>query len=1101
MTTDDQTRAGLMQQVIERLAEARRVWRIVDVGGAVLRSVTFLLLLFLVGIVADNLLALPRIARLSMSVFYVGATVYFIIVHVVLRMVRPLTDEMVASHIERAYPGLDNCLINAVQLSREKITDPITHEMVSAQLGETARAVRDCDVSASTDRGRLLRWGVWAAVLLALTVVYAVLFSRHFANAVQRYAAPQKTIPPITDTRLTVVPGDAEKLQGEPLTVEANIDGVLPESASIYFDDAQGATSHRAMSFEGSLFVHHFRSLQQGFTYWVKAGDATSEKFKVTVHTRPTVQGIKITYTFPEYMGLASATDVSRTGAVRAPVGATAHVEAAADRELAEATLAIRYLIPGEAPGEPDSEQFAMDLNKPQLAAADLQVKRNGEYRIMITDTAGIPNLPLSRTVTALPDEAPVVRVVEPGKDLAVPPGAKVPLLAEARDDFAVRGMALLVQRRAGEEAEPVRTWDYSGAKTEITEGAVLDLGELDARPGEKLSYYFQANDGKPGRDPAAGRSRVYQITVLDQNVAQEEQDRQRDALRNIVRRLIAQQKANLAATDGVRRWPPGKELDAAFTTAAARLVAAQEMICSDARRAVQDHAASAETDMVEALADIAAREMPQAVDLLAALRDCDNAAAIDSNAAPAAEMQSAIIALLNRLLVDPRALLAERLEEQGLKEELDEEIEDMTSSHEMARKMLEKVKEFQDDQREAIALSKQLAEIPVDDFTEGDEKTLEDIIEMEMKWAKYFQQTATDLSKLPPQDYSLSGMADEHLEVYTELKKAADAAGMKAMEIATPLEDGAADTAKSIEENIEKWLAESADHERWKMEDPIADLDVPLAELPDELEDIIGDLLDEEGDLLDEAEDATSGWLGSADKGIGWDAMDGPISNMTAKGVTGNRLPNDMEVGGRSGEGRTGKSRGQHVEKTATGKGGRKTPTRLTPDPFEAGAVEDTSAEPPTGSTGGGKVSGDGAEGLQGPIPPALQDKLKRLALQQQQLIDQARRLDFGLKKYRYPRGRLPDTIEIMENIQGELTAGSYISTAGRRNKTVLSGLREIKELVEKQKDVRRDRSALLPKEMRDEISASLQDETPRQYRDMVNDYFRALAEGGSSQ
>ena len=54
----------------------------------------------------------------------------------------------------------------------------------------------------------------------------------------------------------------------------------------------------------------------------------------------------------------------------------------------------------------------------------------------------------------------------------------------------------------------------------------------------------------------------------------------------------------------------------------------------------------------------------------------------------------------------------------------------------------------------------------------------------------------------------------------------------------------------------------------------------------------------------VEEVEDITSGWLDSLDEGAGWTAMDGPISNMSAKGVTGNLLPNQHEIGGRSGEG-----------------------------------------------------------------------------------------------------------------------------------------------------------------------------------------------------
>ena len=45
----------------------------------------------------------------------------------------------------------------------------------------------------------------------------------------------------------------------------------------------------------------------------------------------------------------------------------------------------------------------------------------------------------------------------------------------------------------------------------------------------------------------------------------------------------------------------------------------------------------------------------------------------------------------------------------------------------------------------------------------------------------------------------------------------------------------------------------------------------------------------------MDEAEDVSSSAIDSLDKGAGWDAIDGPISDNSAKGVTGNRLPNDQ--------------------------------------------------------------------------------------------------------------------------------------------------------------------------------------------------------------
>ena len=165
---------------------------------------------------------------------------------------------------------------------------------------------------------------------------------------------------------------------------------------------------------------------------------------------------------------------------------------------------------------------------------------------------------------------------------------------------------------------------------------------------------------------------------------------------------------------------------------------------------------------------------------------------------------------------------------------------------------------------------------------------------------------------------------------------------------------------------NIEKWLPDTPDRERWSQEEPLTDdmKEAPMAELPKEMEDIVGKLMEDEEDLFNEMEDASSSWADSLDKGAGWDAMDGPISNNSARGVTGNRLPNTSEIAGRSGEGRQGKSSGEFVGDTAVGKGGRNTPSRLTPDAFVKGQVKDYSKDAVGGATGGGKESGGGGRG-----------------------------------------------------------------------------------------------------------------------------------------
>ena len=352
--------------------------------------------------------------------------------------------------------------------------------------------------------------------------------------------------------------------------------------------------------------------------------------------------------------------------------------------------------------------------------------------------------------------------------------------------------------------------------------------------------------------------------------------------------------------------------------------------------------------------------------------------------AKPTAELlatQDRIIDVLRRLLGEIRKESADLLAEMKKRPdtELPADVKDKLSD------LKDKLDEFLKQQKKVIEATENLAKKPVEDFTEKDKQLLKDLAAAEDEWSKFMADKHTDLSKLPEQDFSNPSLLKELVEVQTELKMAKDALTKKTADIAVPLEQLGAEMAKEMTTNIEKWLPDTPDREKWSQEEPLTDdmKEAPMAELPKEMEDIVGKLMEDEEDLFDEMEDASSSWADSLDKGAGWDAMDGPISNNSARGVTGNRLPNTSEIAGRSGEGRQGKSSGEFVGDTAVGKGGRKTPSRLTPDAYVKGQIKDYSKDPVGGATGGGKESGGGGEGLQRPVPNRPERDLGRLASQ----------------------------------------------------------------------------------------------------------------------
>ncbi len=455
------------------------------------------------------------------------------------------------------------------------------------------------------------------------------------------------------------------------------------------------------------------------------------------------------------------------------------------------------------------------------------------------------------------------------------------------------------------------------------------------------------------------------------------------------------------------------------------------------------------------------------------------------------AAAQDKAIDVLKRVLgvIETMEQETKKEKEQEDGSDLDDDVEDQIND------LMDKLKDFVKEQKKVIEATEDLAKIPVDDLTDEDEKKFKELAATEDKWEKFFKEAHSDLSKVPEQDFTNPQLLKELVEIFTEMEMAKDALTKKAAEIATPLEENGAELAESMTTHIEKWLPDTPDREKWQMEEPLQDYETPMAELPKELEDLVGELMEEEEDLMEDVEDATSAWSDSIDKGAGWDAMDGPISNMSAQGVTGNRLPNKSEIGGRSGEGRTGKSSGEYVEENAVGKGGRQTPSRLTPDPFEKGQVNDTSTDPAGGATGGGKISGAGGEGLEGPAPPQLDMQMQALAGKQAELRNKAERIKLGFQVMNYPADIMDRTIRLMKKTEGSLQSGRYRNIA-RQRRVMLEGLKGSRAMLRGEMRVNRDRSSGLPKHMQDEIIEAAGEATPRGYEALLKGYYESLSQ-----
>ncbi|MCX7427017.1 MAG: hypothetical protein NTW96_15505 [Planctomycetia bacterium] len=758
---------------------------------------------------------------------------------------------------------------------------------------------------------------------------------------------------------------------------------------------------------------------------------------------------------------------------------------------------------------------------------AKLPMLDNGTFTVHMENDAGhVDPDPRINQIRVLADRPPTVELLKPDKQATAAPGDALGVTIRGADDHGLGRVRLEMRIKNADDADtgdapgaaPERVKEWTGpfevkagergergkdAENKVVLEHKLPLDPNRVKPGQTVLVRAVAWDRRDvdmsqwGLDlkPQETAGPWHAVRIIDKQdkaaTTVEEMDNLRTAVYKI---LTAQIQAQVRAATIPKTAEPVRASTLADAVRTAQV---------DIQRTTIGLVKSVgETDNPQRRAIRGVLHELTVGPMLDAVRQCDALIKIRDPggfARPATELtgtQGRIIDALRTLLDVARRAQTEALAEMTKRPGGDLP-DDVRKKLEATR---DKLEEFLKQQKKVIEATENLAKKPVEDYTEEEKELMKQLAATEDDWSRFMKDFHSDMSKLAEQDFANPSMLKELNEVQTELKMAEDALTKKAADIAVPLEQLGYERAEEIKTNMEKWLPDKPDRERWSQEESLTDQDkeAPMAELPGELEDLVGELAEKEEDLFDEMEDVSSSAADSLDKGAGWDALDGPISNMSAKGATGNQLPNTSEMSGRSGEGRSGKSSGEFVGDEAVGKGGRKTPSRLTADPNEKGQIKDHSKDPVGGATGGGKESGQGGEGLEGPQPrqPGPRD-LQRLAGKQAALRNKAEGVDVQLSITNFHHTDLKKMIEVMAQVESDLKAGRY-QNALRQRQVLAEGLGDLKRYVEGEVQIRQDTSVNVPGDIQKEILGGMQDPSPPGWEEMNRRYFERLSAGG---
>ncbi len=964
----------------------------------------------------------------------------------------------------------DNSVINAVCFDEEKEFPAALKSLFAGAAAEGCRMVSFHISSVFRTAGFAKASRILMAALIILGL-YSALFYRHAQNAMLRFINPFSQLASLNFTQFDVAPGDAEVAEGGAcrITASAARDGAPARELAIVVKRQDSAESFE-MRREGDRFFADLKDIGAPLLYCVKHRRDSSRWFRISVSRKPRFESLSASVVPPEYTGEKEypLERAEKDGGI-----------------LKDSAVKVAFTLPAGSsasffndgkPAQAKDGRFEHKLTSSAVLSASVE-----DAKGLVNKDAWIARL------TAVEDRPPEIRFLNADTNVELLSGEKLPLQMLAEDDVAVSSIEVFMESASGEKT--LKTFAYSQNRKSLREVWVLTADKAVFAPNASYTIWARASDRFPGGHSTVAKSPI-NIHILD-NVKMLSEACKGGAeakFYSLIIKALEKQKSLQNTLGGQVKHISARKQIPEFDNAQKEIHALISSACDAA-------AELRKTNTITEPMNAGIRAIRDGISsqTLTAFKEAQDE-----------KWQPEIKLALNRIILLQRQLIAS-LEELlnmlslGRKEAEAKKDEDREDAQDLA--LLEKLKalkkdidKFKEDQRKIIEKTEELDKKNPEDWTKAEEELLGDLSAKEADLSKFFKAAFNDLSKLGRQDFSNSRMAEDIIGMYEELQKAGDALKKKEnIEIATLNEEAAATAADNVEQNLERWLADMQDNIKWNAEQGEGSPDLKMTDLPEELTDIIGDLIESESDMDEESQDSTNSTAVDTDRGLGWGVSDGNINSMQAKGITGNVLPNNNEVAGRSGEGRSGKSSGQFVGDNAIGKGGRKTPTRLTESPFEQGTIKDTSKEAQGGATGGGKQSGVGHEGLRGKTPDNNRDLEQRIA-GRPEMKQKAEALLRKLTVQNLPTGDLEEAIEKMDKLSKYGAKGKGIEFRQIRD-DLLSSLMDAKAAVNEA--VKSDTDKANTRKRKDSIfKYSGSESTPPGYEDAVEAYFKSLAE-----
>ena len=468
--------------------------------------------------------------------------------------------QAIAARVERAFPELDNYLINVIQFEAHGPGNPLE----AAYVERGVPGWRLVNINAMRNRRELFRGLSLLAGAGLLLLLPGLWTGAAWTNSLARILNPFSARPPTTLATLhQVTPGNAAVLIGDGLTLACEASGKKGQEVFLDLWPADDKKSVRQLGrvAGGERQSHAYRlaKVTGGFQYRFRVGDALSERYTILALVPLAFDQLAVTVTPPVYTRLETRSFDALSDTVPVPQGSLLTATLKCNRELRFAALMIS------------------NAEAVRLSSADDGLTWKGQFSLAGKPLASFSardahqaKLDTTFSYDLLPDKPPAIRIVAPAAKTVLAPGATPGIQFEVTDDYGISSIRLeKIDLDERNPAPPVliHTWPIPGRATAFATNWAGAAAEFN--PKEPLALRLVALDNCAADKPQRAESAPIVFERSSANDIQAQLKAAADLAAAALNKLVELQHANLEKTKALdaaaaAEAPPWQEAAAA---------------------------------------------------------------------------------------------------------------------------------------------------------------------------------------------------------------------------------------------------------------------------------------------------------------------------------------------------------------------------------------------------------------------------------------------------------------------------------------------------------------------------------------------------------